>query len=337
MTVGIYGIFDAKTDECLYVGMSKNIEQRQKSHLKELKSKRHKRQDFVEWYHNNGAVQKLLSFRILEECEANETVLNLVEIKWFNKMTPKYYGKKPSLNEKWEHSAVSKDRLSAAQRKNCFHIECTKCGKMFYSIKPDTWGCLRCKENKRRRGKHKTKVPKPTYCKNCKSEKFGRNRFCSDECKKEFHNNKCLKCDMLIEKDRKFCSKECYLMFPRQNSIDKPATKGLISYDDLYQMYVVEKLSTRQIALKTGYSNVSIQNWLRSNNIEVKTNPQTIRDKNKAKFIQELPDRDELLKYYNDRLSFDEIGKRYNTNRDKVRKWVKHYDFPPRNRPHKLS
>ena len=43
MTVGIYGIFNAETDECLYVGMSKNIEQRWSSHLKELKSKRHKR------------------------------------------------------------------------------------------------------------------------------------------------------------------------------------------------------------------------------------------------------------------------------------------------------
>lgn len=125
-------------------------------------------------------------------------------------------------------------------------------------------------------------------------------------------------------------------MYPRKRLLNKPTTKGLIEYDDLYQMYVVEGMSTRQIALKTGYSNVSIQNWLRANNIEVKSNAQTISDSSKAKLLEDVPDRDELLKYYNDRLSFDEIGKIYNTNRDKVSKWVKHYGFPPRKRPHRL-
>lgn len=36
MTVGVYGIFDSKTNECLYIGMSKNIELRWKNHLKKI-------------------------------------------------------------------------------------------------------------------------------------------------------------------------------------------------------------------------------------------------------------------------------------------------------------
>lgn len=202
MTVGIYGIFDVKNGECLYVGMSKNIEERWKSYLKLLRSKRHRRKDFVEWYHSNGAMKELLSFRVLETCEYDNDILNVLEIKWFNEMGPKYYGKKPSLNEKWEYSENTKNNIKNGLKKNYFEVKCIRCESMFFTIDADKLYCRNCRYTNKST-KHYTK--KPTYCKNCKSEKFGRNRFCSDECKKEFHNNKCLKCDMLIEKDRKFC------------------------------------------------------------------------------------------------------------------------------------
>lgn len=151
MTVGIYGIFDSKTDECLYVGLSKNIEQRWSSHLKELKSKRHKRQDFVEWYHSNGAVKELLSFKILEECEYDETVLNLLEIKWFNEMSPKYFGKKPSLDEKWEHSEETKNKIREARAKELIYsnalmlrdLLCPGCNKIFHSKNRNVIYCSR--------------------------------------------------------------------------------------------------------------------------------------------------------------------------------------------------
>lgn len=113
MTVGIYGIFDSETDECLYVGMSKSIEERWRHHLKELRSKKHKRKDFVKWFHDNGAQQELLSFRVLEECEHDEKILNLAEIKWFNALLPKYYGKKPSENERWTISEETRQKISA--------------------------------------------------------------------------------------------------------------------------------------------------------------------------------------------------------------------------------
>lgn len=111
MSIGVYGIFDKETDECLYVGMSKNLERRWKDHLKLLKSKKHKRKDFVEWYHDNGANPEILDFRILEECDNDNDILNTLEIKWFNRLKPKYFGKRPSVNEKWEHSEETKKKI----------------------------------------------------------------------------------------------------------------------------------------------------------------------------------------------------------------------------------
>lgn len=113
MTVGVYGIFDAKTDECLYVGCSSNMEERFKQHLNHLKYKIHKRKDFVEWYHANGANPELITFRILEECEDNDVSKNTLEIKWFNDLKPKFFGQEPSLNNKMRHSDETKLKISA--------------------------------------------------------------------------------------------------------------------------------------------------------------------------------------------------------------------------------
>ena len=159
MTVGIYGIFDSKTDECLYVGMSKNIEERWRSHLKELKSKRHKRKDFVEWYHSNGAVKELLSFKILEECELDEKLLNNAEIQWFNEMNPRYYGAKPSLNNKWTHSGETIEKIRQATLKRYEgntrldrKLICEYCGGIFHHVKDPKYCSRKCRieyENKR--------------------------------------------------------------------------------------------------------------------------------------------------------------------------------------------
>lgn len=72
---------------------------------------------YVEWFQNNGGQPELIVFRILEECENNETVLNTLEIKWFNELKPKYFGKQPSLNEVWERSEESKKKVSESMRK----------------------------------------------------------------------------------------------------------------------------------------------------------------------------------------------------------------------------
>lgn len=155
MTIGIYGIFDTETNTCLYVGMSKNIEDRWKQHLKMLKNKQHPRKDFVEWFHKSSSTEELLSFKILEECEYDEEILNLAEIKWFNTLLPKYYGKKPSVNEKWEHSEETKRKIGiACSGKEPWNkvnkgmsslvicdFTCLKCGKRIKNIKPQQKFC----------------------------------------------------------------------------------------------------------------------------------------------------------------------------------------------------
>lgn len=337
MTVGIYGIFDSKTDECLYVGLSKNIEQRWRSHLKELKSKCHKRQDFVEWYHSNGAVKELLSFKILEECEPDEKTLNSAEIKWFNKLKPKYYGHKPTVKGHWTQSDATKAKIRSAMMAKYFERTCKQCNVVFYSVSNETDRCQKHRAAKKKDNKRYKKSTVFKKCEICQKKINAKRLFCSSECRIVSYGIKCENnCENFVEKGRRFCSRACTINSKKAQIKENGVSKGFIEYEELYQMYVVEGMSTRQIALKTGYSNVSIQNWLRANNIQIKSNAQTLSDNSKEKLLKELPDRNELLKYYNDRLSFDEIGKIYNTNRDKVRKWVKHYNFPPRKRPHRL-
>lgn len=111
MTVGIYGIFNSDNNDCLYVGSSSNIEYRWKQHIRLLKSGSHSCTDFANWYSN---VEKnyLLDFRILEKCEDNDISKNILEIFWFKKLSPKYYGKEPSINEKWKHSEETKKKIA---------------------------------------------------------------------------------------------------------------------------------------------------------------------------------------------------------------------------------
>lgn len=135
MVAGIYGIFDAETNECLYVGQSGIISERWKQHLKKLKNKTHSRKDFVKWYYAKGAIPELIVFRILEKCDNNECSLNLAETKWFQSMKPKFYGKQPSLNESWTHSEKTKINISESVKnslKNKIYLKkCKSCDKDF--------------------------------------------------------------------------------------------------------------------------------------------------------------------------------------------------------------
>lgn len=116
MTVGIYLIQDKITQENLYVGQSKNIEQRWKSHLKRLRGNRHL-DSFNEYFKSINKDESRLLFSILEECEDNDSIKNELEIKWFNILSPKCYGKVPSLNNKWQHSEETKKILSDSMNK----------------------------------------------------------------------------------------------------------------------------------------------------------------------------------------------------------------------------
>lgn len=146
MTVGIYGIFDAKDDTCLYVGLSSNIEDRWAGHIKRLNNGRHLRKDFVVWFENQGKNINSLRFEVLEECEAVDSIMNLLEIKWFNKLGPRFYGKAPGLNEKWSHSTETKAKISMSLAKSSDRLIdrkliCSFCGFNFHSVKKDAQYC----------------------------------------------------------------------------------------------------------------------------------------------------------------------------------------------------
>lgn len=137
MTVGIYAIFDNVSNDCLYVGQSKNCESRLLSHIKSLKNGRHRQKSFVEWFKVNG-IEKM-SFTILEECSNNDDEKNLLEIKWFNELDPLFFGKIPSINEKWCLTEESKKKISFSVQKlndNSLmkrDLFCQLCGKSFHS------------------------------------------------------------------------------------------------------------------------------------------------------------------------------------------------------------
>lgn len=115
MTVGIYGLFDSVTGECLYIGQSSDIEYRVKHHLKRLRSGNHL-SEFNSWFMGEGKDLSRIRVEILEECEDSDYTKNLLEIKWFYAKVPKFYGKVPSTKESWGMSQTTKNKISEGLR-----------------------------------------------------------------------------------------------------------------------------------------------------------------------------------------------------------------------------
>lgn len=268
MTIGIYGIFDSETDECLYVGMSSvSVEDRFKAHLKNLRNRNHPRKDFVEWYHKNGVVPELIVFRVLEECENNIYTLNSLEIKWFNELKPKYFGKRPSLNEKWEHSELSNIKRSAALAGNLIDIVCSECAKIFKGRSATK--CLKC------RGKIKNEDTNTKRCIKChKTLSKHKKKYCAD-CVEFTDNNRimyyteCINCKARFKSSNKktaLCSEQCYFQKRYGHSFD-------FDKEILEDMYIKQRLSTHKIAKILQVSAPTIQRKLKNYNIK-------LRDKN---------------------------------------------------------
>lgn len=113
-TAGIYSI-SSLGGECLYVGQSRYIKIRWRNHLKSLRSGKHPRKDFISWFEEHGSDGRGMVFKILESLphDAADDLLNEREIHWFNELLPKFYGKKPSTNERWKLSAETKKKLAS--------------------------------------------------------------------------------------------------------------------------------------------------------------------------------------------------------------------------------
>lgn len=111
MAVGIYGIFDNRNNECLYVGQSKQVTQRWKGHLAGLVNETHIRTEFIEWFVENNKDESILDFRLLEECVNDIDVKNEHEIKWFEILKPRFYARKPSKNDTWVFDEATRDKI----------------------------------------------------------------------------------------------------------------------------------------------------------------------------------------------------------------------------------
>lgn len=188
MTCGIYSISD-QSGNCLYVGLSRDIESRWRSHIKELKGRRHPQTKFSDWFHGNGGTESLV-FKVVEECNlsATDVELNSTEIKWFYALEPYFYGKVPSTREQWGPSQETKDRVRETLRalsrsRGVYKISDCPCGISFEtSVKNPKKTCSRkCYEASRG---HQTKLDRtPKVCPTCgRVEVVPPSTFCSREC-----------------------------------------------------------------------------------------------------------------------------------------------------------
>lgn len=135
MTVGIYGIFDKRDDTCLYVGQSKDIAERWKGHLKNLRSGKHIRKDFVTWFESYDKDPESIRFEILEPCLNDDVVKNVIEMHWFQELNPRFFGKMPTINERWALSEETKAKIGATLAANnprkMYEFVCKGCGETF--------------------------------------------------------------------------------------------------------------------------------------------------------------------------------------------------------------
>ena len=129
---GIYGIFDTLTEECLYVGQSKNIYERRRSHFKRLRGERHLK-SFTEWFVSIGKDESRLDLRVLCRCLDNDDIKNKLEIFWFNELHSRFYGAVPSINNRWSHSEETRKKIKGSLYCGPYKYMCQMCGIDFES------------------------------------------------------------------------------------------------------------------------------------------------------------------------------------------------------------
>lgn len=224
---GIYAFFDSTTDECLYVGQtSKEFHVRYQTHLKKLRSGRHSRSEWVQWFHDRKKDATTMTFSVLEECAADEVRLNALEIKWFRILEPRFYGKTPSTRETWQHSEATREKIrETALAKAAQHATlwtCSYCGTVWSSVKSKA------------------------------------KKFCSDECKRAavppVPMRNCENCNesFATRKNQRFCSKFC----------SSARVIELVTKENLTEYYVKQDLSLREVAAILGCSHQTVKNYL---------------------------------------------------------------------------
>lgn len=247
MTTGVYGIFDIRDGVCLYVGQSGNVEIRLKAHLKNLKSKHVSSLDeFIDWFHANGADTSILDMKLLETCENTDQSKNLTELKWYTILNPTFAGKIPSENEKWALSDKTKAKISAAFAAKLKDLECAYCKNAFRAMSRETCGGSCHEKLKRRRLGLPEVLPRG---KKAKIKKI-----------KELHP--CLKCQVPISTHNKFCNHSCSASFY--------GVKQALSKEKLEKLYLEQEFSSTDIAKIANVSAPTVRKWLRDFDIPVR-------------------------------------------------------------------
>lgn len=256
MTTGVYGIFDKRDGVCLYVGQSGNVEVRLKAHLKNLKSKHVSSLDeFIEWFHANGADTSILDMKLLETCENTDQSKNLTELKWYTILNPTFAGKIPSENEKWALSDETKAKISASFKSKYRDINCSFCGETFRGITRETCNGT-CRENlKAKSGARKN--PKEING----SESSGTSRKMKASKEEIFHP--CLHCKNPIPLRNKFCNKSC--------AASSKSKKISLSFEELYDLYVTKEMSSVDIGNLVAMSAPTVRKLLRELDIPIRS------------------------------------------------------------------
>ena len=248
MTVGIYCISDSKTKSVLYVGQSKNIEERWRKHKNRLINGTHL-EKFSSWFDSIENDISRLKFEILEECTNTDYEKNRAEIKWFNELNPLFYGSVPSNKSTWSHSLSTKEaiRKSITEKykgKRIIDTDqiCNFCGCAFRRKNKRTYCSIKCKASSSRKevdidllhelyesglttiqlreifsisaGKLDS-VLKSSGIKvrsNSEAQKLSRRNSKPRPSQRKYYEFKCRQCGILFEspkKDRVYCGRDC--------------------------------------------------------------------------------------------------------------------------------
>ena len=141
MVSGIYTI-SSRTGECLYVGITHNMDKRWKDHLKRLRSGTHLT-EFQTWFDAHGEASLVFTtVETFDETVDDSDGLSR-EVHWFTELQPRFYGHVPSERGKWRNSPETNQKISESIREyhamrgvydtpECRWKMCTcTCGKTF--------------------------------------------------------------------------------------------------------------------------------------------------------------------------------------------------------------
>lgn len=103
-----------------------------------------------------------------------------------------------------------------------------------------------------------------------------------------------------------------------------PAKKDEPDYNTLYQLYCIERLTTRQIGKQLNASKTTVQQWLRVHNIQVRPTGHGLDNRGITP-----PTRDELHNLVHEQhLSYIQISAIYKVDQSAVQHWLKKHNIP---------